>query len=118
MARFYGEIGYMETAETRPGVWEEQYTERSYFGDVVQSLRKISEGENLHQDLRLQNIINVVADAYAYEHFFAIRYVRWMGACWTVTNVEVRRPRLELRLGGVYNGPTSKATPDPTPDGG
>ena len=30
MAKFYGPIGYAVTVETRPGVWEEQITERSY----------------------------------------------------------------------------------------
>ena len=47
-----------------------------------------------------------MADSYAEENFFAIKYVRWMGARWVVTNVEVRRPRLILNLGEVYNGPT------------
>jgi hypothetical protein len=46
-----------------------------------------------------------VADAYANENFFAILYVEWMGALWTISEVEVQSPRLLLRLGKVYNGP-------------
>jgi hypothetical protein len=34
--------------------------------------------------------ISIVADAYANDHFFAIRYVEWAGVLWTVTDVEVR----------------------------
>ena len=49
-----------------------------------------------------------MADPYAYDHFFAIKYVKWMGAYWKVTNVEVQRPRLKLTVGGVYNGRTSE----------
>ena len=30
MAKYYGVIGYVETVETSPGVWEEQITERNY----------------------------------------------------------------------------------------
>jgi hypothetical protein len=45
-----------------------------------------------------------VADAYANEHYFAIRYVEWAGVRWTVQDVEVQHPRLILRLGEVYNG--------------
>jgi len=40
-------------------------------------------------------------------HFFAIRYIEWAGALWTVSDVQVESPRLLLRLGGVYNGPTA-----------
>jgi hypothetical protein len=34
-----------------------------------------------------------------------------MGTLWTLSNVEVQSPRLVLRLGGVYNGPTPDGTP-------
>lgn len=106
MARFYGRIGYGETLETVPGVWKDQIVERSYYGDVVRNVRNLHEGENLNFDLSLQNEISIVADAYANNHFSAIRYVEWMGALWTVTSVTVQSPRLLLRLGEVYNGPT------------
>jgi hypothetical protein len=54
-----------------------------------------------------------MADAYANEHFFAIRYVEWAGVLWTVSMVEVQSPRLLLRLGEVYNGPTPAVAPTP-----
>lgn len=107
MAKFYGAIGYGVTEETAPGVWKDLITERSYYGDVVRNTRKLQEGENLNNDLTVNNSISIVADAYANEHFFAIRYISWAGALWTVSDVEVQSPRLLLRLGGVYNGPTA-----------
>ncbi len=107
MARFFGRIGYGETVETAPGVWEDVIVERSYYGDVIRNARNLREGENLNFDLSVQNSIRIVADAYANEHFFNIRYVEWAGALWTVTSVEVQSPRLLLRLGEVYNGPTA-----------
>ena len=106
MAKFYGEIGYGEPVETAPGVWVDQITERSYFGDVIRNTRKLQSGEHLNDDLSVSNSISIVADAYANNHFFAIRYIKWAGALWTVSDVEVQSPRLLLRLGGVYNGPT------------
>lgn len=105
MAKFYGEIGYGETVETDPGVWEDVIVEHPYFGDVTRTSRLLKEGENLHGDISISNSISIVADAYALEHFFAIRYVRWAGTLWTVSNVEVKSPRLILQVGGVYNGP-------------
>lgn len=107
MAKFYGEIGYGETAETTPGVWEDVITEKSYFGDVIRNSRQLKEGEGVNDDLSVGNSISIVADAYANDHFFAIRYIRWAGVLWTVKNVDVQSPRLILRLGGVYNGPTA-----------
>jgi len=105
MARFFGLIGYGETVETSPGVWVDTITECSYYGDVFRTARKSSEGENLNNDISVQNSISIVADAYAIDHFFAIRYVEWAGTFWTVSRVEVQSPRLILTLGEVYNGP-------------
>lgn len=107
VGKFYGQIGYGETVETPPGsgVWIDNITEHKYYGDVLRNTRRLQEGENLNKDLSLSNSISIVADAYAYDHFFAIRYVRWAGSLWAVTDVEVQRPRLVLRIGGIYNGP-------------
>lgn len=105
MAKFHGEIGYGTSVETSPGVWADVITERKYYGDVVKTSRKLLEGEKLNYDLTVGNSISIVADAYANEHFFAIRYIKWAGTFWTVSDVEVERPRLLMRLGGVYNGP-------------
>jgi hypothetical protein len=102
--RFYGKVGYGETVETKPGVWQDQITEFSYFGDVIRNSRKLDNGVKVNDDLSVSNSISIVADAYANENFFAIRYVEWAGTLWIVSDVEVQSPRLVLTLGGVYNG--------------
>lgn len=109
MARFFGKVGYGESVETTPGVWVDNIVEYSYYGDVVRNSRELREGQVLNDDLSVQNSISIVADAYANEHFFAIRYVEWAGTLWTVDTVEVLIPRLLLRLGKVYNGPAPAA---------
>lgn len=113
MAKFYGKVGYGEQVETAPGVWQDVITEVSYFGDVIRNTRILQDGGKVNDDLSVSNSISVVADAYANEHFFAIRYVEWAGALWTVDNVEVQSPRLLLRLGGVYNGPKAATAESP-----
>ncbi len=107
MGKFYGEIGYAETVETTPGVWREYITERNYFGDVIRNISKMRDGQNLNDNLVIDNQLSIVADPFAYEKFHAMRYVKWMGALWKITNVEVRRPRLILTIGGVYNEQTA-----------
>ena len=107
MAKFYGPVGFAETIETRKGVWEEQITERNHYGDLLTNIRRLENDQSIHNDVVLNNKISIVADPYAHQHFFAIRYVGWMGTRWKVTNVEVQSPRLILTIGGVYNGPTT-----------
>lgn len=113
MARFYGEVGYGVSVDVGGGVWEDQITERTYSGDVVRNSRTLTTGESVNDDISVGNSLSIVADPYANAHFFAIRYVKWAGAYWKVDTVEVQRPRLLLRLGGVYNGP--KASTPVTP---
>ena len=113
MAKFYGVVGYGETVETPEGSggWVDSVSERSYYGDVIRNARSLQESDQLNKELTVSNSISIVADAYAHNHIFAIRYVSWSGALWTVSEVEVQSPRLVLRLGGIYNGPTPVGTP-------
>lgn len=106
--RFYGQLGYGESSETPPGsgIWVDSITERDIYGDVAQNTRQlVPDIQSLNGDISSGSSISVVADQYAVENFLAIRFVRWDGVLWTVTNVEVRRPRLILSLGSNYNGP-------------
>ena len=116
MAKYYGAIGYAETVETSPDVWEDQIVERRHSGDVIRNTRRNENGESTNDNLVLNNNISIIADAYANLHFFAIRYVEWMGTKWKVTNVEVQPPRLLLTLGGVYNADTTTTIRGPECD--
>ena len=108
MAKFYEKIGYSSTVETSPSVWVEQIVERYYYGDILRNSRQLrSDSEQLNDNVHVSNKISIVADPYALNHFFEMRYVTWMGANWKITDVEVQRPRLILTIGEVYNGPTA-----------
>ena len=112
MAKFHGVVGYAAgELETSPGIYEEQIVEDEYYGDVIRNARNLQDAGKVNPDISVGNSISIVADAYANEHFFAIRYVSWAGALWAVDTVEVQSPRLIMRLGGVYNGPTPSGTP-------
>ena len=104
MGKFYGPIGYAETAETTPGIYEEQITERLYSGDLLQNTSLVRSSEQLNDNIDVANKISIIADPFAYQNFHAIRYVEFMGAKWKVSRVEVKHPRLILTMGGVYNG--------------
>lgn len=106
MAKFYGKIGYAVTAEVRPGVWKEQITEREYYGDVLRNMRRLETSGQVNDNINVSNIISIVADPFANENFHAMRYVEYMGSKWKVSSVEVQYPRLQLTIGGLYNGET------------
>ena len=102
--KWFGVIGYAETVETNPGVWEEKITEREYFGDVTRNTRRLQTTDQVNDNVDISNEISVVSDPYALQNFHAIRYAEWMGTKWKITNVDVQYPRLNLSLGGVWNG--------------
>src|SRR6059058_1836220 len=114
MPKFHGRIGFGESAtEDSSGVYADTIVEHIYYGDVLRISRQLRQGASLNEDLLVGNSISVVGNAYALEHYFAIRYVEWAGELWTVVDVEIQRPRLILRLGEVYNGPTATAPVTP-----
>ena len=107
MNRFYGKVGYGESQESPEGsgIWVDTITEYPYFGDVIRNSSLLTRNDNVNSDVSVGNSISIVADEYAYENFSDIRYVIWNGTPWTVSQVEVRSPRLILTLDKVYNGP-------------
>lgn len=109
MARFYGKVGYGYSVENpeNSGVWKMEITEKFYYGDVIKNSRKMEEAAKVNDDISVSSSVSIVADPYANQHFFAMKYVEWMGVLWVVSTVDVQSPRLVLRLGGVYNGPTA-----------
>ena len=104
MAKYCGNIGFAETVETRPGVWEDKITEYVYYGDLTRNTRRLQSGSNLNDNINISNEISIVADPYATNNFHTMRYAVFMGTKWKISNVEVSYPRLILTLGGVYNG--------------
>lgn len=102
--KFFGKIGYGDTVETAPGVATEVIVEREYYGDVIKDTRRLESVSTLNDNINIGNQFSILADAYAYEHFYKILYVVWMGVKWKVTNVDAStRPRLIFTIGGEYN---------------
>ena len=112
MARFCGVVGFAQTVETKPGVWEEQITERTYYGDVVRNVRRLQNTSGLNDNVEVSNNVSIVADPFATQNFHAIRYVTYMGTKWKVSNVDVQYPRLILTMGGVYNVESARTSRD------
>ena len=107
--KFYDKVGYVDTVETAPSVFEEQVIHvQNYYGDVIHPSIRYRGAEKLNDDIVTQDKISILSDAFAYENFSKIRFVRYLGSYWKVSDISVQAPRLILTLGGVYNGPTSR----------
>lgn len=104
MAKWYGNIGFTNTMETDPGIWEDEIVERPYFGDVINEQWKRQSSGGVNDNINVSNRISIVADPYAMNHCSTMTYVEFMGAKWKVLEVDVQYPRLILSLGGVWNG--------------
>lgn len=101
--KYCGQIGYSQTVETSPGVWTETITERTYYGDVIRSNRRLQDSNQINDNVTISNEISVIADPYACHNFHMIRYLTFMGTKWKVSSVDVQYPRLILTIGGLYN---------------
>lgn len=103
MAKYFGSIGYADTVETSPGIFTEQIVTRDYYGDVLRNDRRLTNNNEVNDDINITNRISIVSDPYAVENFWKIRYATFMDQKWKVKNVDVEFPRLILTLGGLYN---------------
>ena len=72
--------------------------------DLIKNNRKLESSDSVNDNINISNSISIISDPYANENFHKMRYAKFMGTEWKVTNVEVQYPRLILTLGGVYNG--------------
>ena len=112
MNKYYGKIGFGETIETKPGVWELAITAiKPYYGEIFrQSKSYRTIGDKLNDDVEVSNQISILSDPYIMNHLKNIRYIEWLGSEWKITNIDIQYPRLVLTIGGEYNGPTTITT--------
>lgn len=107
MAKFYGTIGYSETFEARPGVHVQRVIERVHSGDMLTAtIRNQPRSDSTVQDLSISNRISIVMDPYVMSNYPNMLYVHFNGSRWNISSINLAYPRVELTLGGVYNGPT------------
>lgn len=104
MAKIKTVIGYATSVEIRPSVYEEQITEKTYYGEVLRNNRRLQSSDSINDDVTISNEISIVADPFMNHNIYAMRYLTYQGVKWKITNVDVQYyPRLNLSLGGIYN---------------
>lgn len=106
--KYYGMIGFTDTQEIRPSVWDEVTVERPYYGDIYRKSRQLNASGYINGEINYQLEISILADPYLRDHIDRMRYAtldaRDDSTKWTITNVDpTAYPRLTLSIGGVYN---------------
>lgn len=102
--RFFGKVGFEETKETVPGIWEPVISYRDYIGDVNRNQRRWQEQQNtINDNLNISNEISILADDYMLENLGSMKCVEYGGSNWKVSWINVQYPRVILTLGDLYN---------------
>ena len=104
MAKFYGKIGFVKTAEQEKDIWVTTEDVRSYCGDLVRNQRRWETSNSVNEDLNVSNEVSIVADQFAYDNLNAMKWVEVLGSKWKINSVTIDYPRISLTIGGVYNG--------------
>lgn len=109
--KWHGVVGFAVQEEydpeNHPSVYKNAITERKYYGDVLQNSRRWATAQTLNDNLEVNTRISIISDSYLTDHIGNIVYIEWMKSKWKVTNADYKYPRIDLTLGGVYNGKTS-----------
>ena len=73
MAKFRGNIGYVQTVETSPGVWSDETVTRLYSGDVLQNNRRWQQNDKINEDLTISIKISIISDNYILENLMYLK---------------------------------------------
>lgn len=106
MAKFCGKLGYSINEEVYEDYFEPVIKERTYYGDIISIRRDTRDSANgNNDDILLNSKLSIISDPFAKQNINCLKYAVINGVAWKVTNVDINYPRMNIDLGGVYNGP-------------
>lgn len=101
--RFVGEVGFADTVETSPGIFEEQITPRRYRGTVTTDAHRLTVDDTVNGQIKTGAIISVLADKELLTRAFDVRWVMYLGVKWKPSYVDIRHPRVVFTLGDRFS---------------
>jgi len=104
MTKFAGLVGYATQEETVPGVWSPVEKPVMMKGDVISQASSVQNDGKVNSDITLNHRVSLIGDAYAFENYYNLKWIELNGMKWEISSVELRRPRLIVTVGGLYNG--------------
>jgi hypothetical protein len=107
--KFYGRIGINKSTprEDNPYIYKHDITEVEVYGDILKySNRFENNGGSVIDKVVLSNTFSIIADPKLTEQMSNFVYLDWNGQKWEITqcNVSGIPPRIEMHVGGAWNG--------------
>lgn len=104
MSRYWGSIGINRgLVESSPGVYEPNIEEIEVNGEI-RSIGARWQNAKLGETIRARHVLSIVTPEDSISDFAETVYIWWQTKRWSVVSIEYKRPRVELSLGGLYNG--------------
>ena len=104
MTVFRGNVGIKRgETETRPGVFTPEIDEIDVIGELRSA--RVGWAEQKQGDrVSLRHTLSMITPEGSDIDINEVVYVIWRGRKHAVTAIEYKHPRIELSLGGLYNG--------------
>lgn len=107
--KWSGKIGFFIDEEVfkdgvGTGVWKQKIVEKHYSGDLLRDYRTQESNNFVNESLNISNTISIVCDRFIDEHIMDIKYIEFKNKKFKVKGFQVNYPRIELQIGGLYNG--------------
>jgi hypothetical protein len=104
MTKFRGSIGIDRgSVETSPGIFEPNIEEVEITGEM-RNLSARWQSHEQRDSVSARHVLSIVTPENSIIDFSEVVYIIWQMRKWSVVSIEYKRPRIELALGGLYNG--------------
>ena len=99
----YLEVGFADTVETAPSVWQEVITPKKYYCEIEKRSYKYASADTVNNEPNANVGISIVGDSYAFNHLSNLRYVLYQNVKRRITSATPSPPRIDIEFNGVYN---------------
>ncbi len=104
MSKFSGTIGIKrDDIETAPGIFESTIEEVEVVGEIRNQVARW-QGHEQRETVSARHVLSIVTPEDSIIDFTEVVYIIWQGRKWSAVAIQYKRPRVELTLGGLYNG--------------
>lgn len=108
--KYKGLVGFVSQGETVPGVWSPIENPKMMKGDVISlsssngNGSRIADTGKVNDDVSLNHRVSLMGDTYAFDNYLKMKWIQIGNTKFEINSVEIRRPRLIVSIGGVWNG--------------
>lgn len=103
-------LGFAESKQVRPGIWDDEITEVPKLAEVRQRTETFQVEGNVIPEYKTTTSVSVLSQGPVKPDYSNLRYVLYAGERWIVTSAVHEPPRMTLFIGEVYSGPIPGGT--------